>query len=166
MALLSGETKAKKPDNRFSPVNNPPITFIVDKGHRVHNYAKFFLAMSLKPKKDKKGCTSLDARWMKGQMSCTHCPHRRGMFKEFKKAITVGLKHHFINQDLCGELCKPNQGSDFQCKDKNQEEFVRFKKHHEEFREAGGVLEGPSPSKHHKSCGGLQEVIAKELDML
>jgi hypothetical protein len=56
-----GETKAKKPDDGLLLVNNPLTNFRANKGHQVRHYSKFFfVGMALKPKKDKKGCTSID----------------------------------------------------------------------------------------------------------
>jgi hypothetical protein len=69
----------KKPDHRLLPIDHPPFNFKANKGHCVHNYAKFIFAMSLKPKKDKKGCTSMDAKETKRQMSWTLHLHA-GMF--------------------------------------------------------------------------------------
>jgi hypothetical protein len=54
-----GKMKANKPDKGVLPtVEHLPINFKADKGHPVHNDAKYFFVMLLKPKKDKKSCTN------------------------------------------------------------------------------------------------------------
>ncbi len=50
----NGKSKGKKPDNGLLPVDHPPIVFRADKGHQVRNYVKFFFALSVKPKKERK----------------------------------------------------------------------------------------------------------------
>jgi hypothetical protein len=58
----------KRKENGLLPVHHPPINFKADsKGHRIRNYVKHFFALSLRArsKKDKMGCTSVDAERMK-----------------------------------------------------------------------------------------------------
>jgi hypothetical protein len=137
----NGESKANPPDNGLLPVGHPPIIFRADKGHRVRNYAKSFFALSLKPKKEKKGFPSVDAEQeMKGRMSWTLCLHAGDTFEEFQKAVLAVLEQHFGNHDLCGEWCKEKYVSDaektklrLQCKDKSTNMYLHFKTHQDQF---------------------------------
>jgi hypothetical protein len=69
MAPVQGKEGSKKTENSLLLVNHPPINFKANMGHCDRKYAKHFFALSSRAKKDKMGCTSIDAKRTKQQMS-------------------------------------------------------------------------------------------------
>jgi hypothetical protein len=143
-----------------------PIDFKADKSHQVRNYTKFLFSLSLKTKKDKMRCASIDAERIKRCVSWTLCLHSRGTFEEFQTAVPEVLGHQFNNHKLCSRWwTKKEPGSEeeekdrlrFWCKERNSDLYAHFKQHHDEFMKEDSLrkLHHPHDTNHMEAFNKL-----------
>jgi hypothetical protein len=93
----------KKSDNGLLPLLHQAITFLANKGHQTHGYARVLFTEASKSKKNGYGCTKLDAERMKQWMGWTLRLHSNGMSAKFRQAVLAVLEHHFKNHQHCAD---------------------------------------------------------------